>query len=387
MLYWSVFLATLEDCQSEFLNSCGIVIDNGMQCYSNCRVTVSQKSQEKSGRERENSGKLFRGSNELINPTWTQQGKICQRKSMKIVNYNQFKGWLSRLIVLTILLCPLAGMLHAQTTATATVPFSPTNMASLESYSDTQLKQLMDTLEATPLIWPTNLPYQGIGGTYWSLAHPEWPPLPCTFGTPVWNLTPSSTSSGSEMSASMMSADSTNSTGSSFYLLDDVDYPPIPGTNEDGGLPEFQFSYTLPPGTKLTPPIFTNGNVGTTIYDQDPTIPYDIYYTTNLAPVIQWALVSHGAVGLTNYVFGNNFNGSPTVFFIAGSGADTVGQGLSDGFIALVLHLNPFASSPDGMTIGWKYLHGLNPYLTYTNYVPPATTVTITKPSNQTVIY
>lgn len=274
---------------------------------------------------------------------------------------------------------------------TPTVSLSPTNMASLESYSDAQLKQFMEQLAAMPLIWPTNLPDQGAGGTYWSLAHPEWPPLPCTFGTPVWQITPSSASpvaSGSTTSDSAMSADST--AGSGFYLLDDIDYPPNPGdgsTNGGGEIPQFNFSYTLPPGAKLTPPTFTNSDVGTTIYDQDPTIPYDIYYTTNLAPVIQWALVSHGAVGVTNYLFGNSFNGSPTVFFIAGSGADTVGQGLSDGFIALVLHLNPFASSPDGMTIGWKYLHGLNPYITYTNYVPPATTVTITKPSNQTVIY
>jgi hypothetical protein len=105
-----------------------------------------------------------------------------------------------------------------------------------------------------------------------------------------------------------------------------------------------------------------------------------------LIPPIQWNLVSHGIVGQTNYVFANSFGGSPTVFYIVGSGADTVGQGLSDGFIALVLHLNPFASSADGMTIGWKYLHGLNPAITYTNYVPPATTLTITKPSNRAVI-
>jgi hypothetical protein len=315
---------------------------------------------------------------------------------MKTVNHTKLNHPLFGLVVMTIFFCTLAGTVRAQTTASDSISLSPTNMASLESYSDAQLKQLLAVLAETPLIWPTNLPDQGAGGTYWSLAHPNWPPLPCTFGTPVWRITSpsasptSSASSDSAMSASAMSADSTASTGSSVYLLDDIDYPPSPGdggTNGGGSLPQFQFSYTLPPGAKLTPPVFTNGDVGTTIYDQDPTIPYDIYYTTNLNPTIQWALVTHGAVGVTNYLFGNNFNGSPTVFFIAGSGADTVGQGLSDGFIALVLHLDPFASSPDGMTIGWKYLHGLDPYTTYTNYVPPATTVTITKPSNQSVIY
>lgn len=187
-----------------------------------------------------------------------------------------------------------------------------------------------------------------------------------------------------------MSADSTASTGSSsFYLLDDVDYPPTPGdvgTNSGGAVPLILSGDPLPPGLKLTPPAFTNGNVSINIYDQDPSVPYDIYYTTNLDSTIQWAQISHGVVGQTNYVFANSFGGSPTAFFIVGSGADTVGQGLSDGFIALVLHLDPFAPSPDGMTIGWKYLHGLDPYTTYNNYVPPATPLTITKPSNHAVI-
>ncbi|HUZ07927.1 MAG TPA: hypothetical protein VMV89_10625, partial [Candidatus Paceibacterota bacterium] len=123
----------------------------------------------------------------------------------------------------------IAGMMlvHAQeattSTTTSIVPQSPTQLRTIESYSDAQLTQLINTLAATPLIWPTNFPNGEISGTFWSLAHPEWPPLPGSMGTPFWNLTPYSTST---MSYSTMSADSTTSSGSSFYLLDDVDYPP-----------------------------------------------------------------------------------------------------------------------------------------------------------------
>lgn len=74
MLYWSVFLATLEACQTRFLNSCGIVIDNGMQRYENRRASVSQKSQEKSGRQGKICGRILSGKNELADPTADRNG-------------------------------------------------------------------------------------------------------------------------------------------------------------------------------------------------------------------------------------------------------------------------------------------------------------------------
>lgn len=40
MLYWRVFLATDEACQTGFWDTCGIVIDNGMQCYNNRRIML-----------------------------------------------------------------------------------------------------------------------------------------------------------------------------------------------------------------------------------------------------------------------------------------------------------------------------------------------------------
>ena len=61
ILYWSVFLATLEACQTENLNSCENIIDNGMQCYFNCHQTVSQRLPEISGRHGQTCGRIFRG--------------------------------------------------------------------------------------------------------------------------------------------------------------------------------------------------------------------------------------------------------------------------------------------------------------------------------------
>ncbi len=97
--------------------------------------------------------------------------------------------------------------LLAQTTATTiqagTFTLTAANISSLEALSDTQLQSVLQSLAATPMIWPDALPDGGMGGTYHSLAHPDWPPLPATFGSPVWNLTAPS--------------------GADFYLMDDLD--------------------------------------------------------------------------------------------------------------------------------------------------------------------
>jgi hypothetical protein len=49
MLNWSVFFATPKACQTRILNSWRNMIDNGIQCYNNCRANVSPKSQKISG--------------------------------------------------------------------------------------------------------------------------------------------------------------------------------------------------------------------------------------------------------------------------------------------------------------------------------------------------
>ena len=276
------------------------------------------------------------------------------------------------LVIAALLAAAITGVMlaRAQETSSLTtsiIPQSPASLSSIESYSDAQLKQLINVLATTPLIWPANLPDNGMAGTYWSLAHPDWPPLPATFGTPVWNLTPYS---ASPMSASAMSADSTMSTGSSgFYLLDDVDYPPSPGggggTNVYNPAGNFQpliltsndlylvIAGTTNTGTSMTaflmihPPAGTNDGV------------YDLFATTNLAPSAwQWILrCNPGQTNLT--VTGLAY---PNEFFILGLTNDTDGDGLSDAYELLVSHTDPnnAYSNPDGILDGWDVFLGLN---------------------------
>jgi hypothetical protein len=259
----------------------------------------------------------------------------------------------------------IAGLMlaHAQETAmsatTSIIPQSPANLRSIESYSDTQLEQLINALAATPLIWPTNLPNNGMGGTYWSLAHPDWPPLPGTFGTPVWNLTPRSALYSS------MSSSSDSGSSSGFYLLDDVDYPPSPGDGGDGTNdynPAGNFQPLILTTNDLWLEITGTTNTGTSITAYITIHPpwnvtggvWDIFATTNLAPTA-WQWVYRSAPGQTNVtITGLAY---PNEFFTAASTNDTDGDGLSDAFEKFVSHTNPNLYSTDGtgMSDGWEW--------------------------------
>lgn len=255
-------------------------------------------------------------------------------------------------------------LVHAQETATSAttsiVPSSPQSLQSIESYSDAQLTQLLNTLAATPLIWPSNYVANGnMSGTFWSLAHPDWPPLPCAFGTPFWNLTPRSTS------FSAMSLSSSDS-GSGFFLLDDVDFPPSPGGG-DGDTnvytPSFQ-PMALPTTNDLWLEITGTTNTGTSITAYITIHPpwnitngvWDIFATTNLAPTA-WQWVFRSAPGQTNAVITGL--AYPNEFFTAASTNDTDGDGLSDAFEKYVSHTNPNLYSTDGtgMSDGWEWQH------------------------------
>jgi hypothetical protein len=76
MLYWSVFLATLEACQTRFLNSCGIVLYNGMQCYHDCSQPVPLNVTENIWTKGANKRQCFLcRQNELAHSTPTQKGR------------------------------------------------------------------------------------------------------------------------------------------------------------------------------------------------------------------------------------------------------------------------------------------------------------------------
>ena len=128
----------------------------------------------------------------------------------------------------------LPGFVHAQETATlpqaGRVPLTAANIKRLESFSDTQLEALLNTLAATPTISADSLPSKGMAGNFLSLAHPNWPPLPGDIRQiPVWNLGSAS--------------------NSCFYLLDDLDYPESSNTGQgmramDDGAPNPGFDGT-----------------------------------------------------------------------------------------------------------------------------------------------
>jgi hypothetical protein len=248
-------------------------------------------------------------------------------------------------------------------TATVTIPLSPANLASIEYYSDAQLTQLLGELAATPLTWPDVLPNNGMAGTYWSLAHPNWPPLPATFGTPVWVLRSSSASSSILSSAA--NSDLSSGSSSGFYLMDDVDFPPSPGYG-GGDTNSYDYSGSYQPQVFTTNDLWlqivgtTNAGAGMTAYLVIHTPwnitsgVYDLFATTNLAPSA-WQWVLRCAPGQTNLTVTNL--SSPNDFFILGLTNDADGDGLSDAFELLVSHTNPNLPSTDGsgMSDGWEW--------------------------------
>ena len=84
-------------------------------------------------------------------------------------------------------------ILRGQVTVTAiqagTISLTGTDMAAFKSLSDAQLETLVNALEATPTVSADSLPRGGMAGIFYSLQHPDWPPLPGDIsGSPVWNL-------------------------------------------------------------------------------------------------------------------------------------------------------------------------------------------------------
>ena len=184
-------------------------------------------------------------------------------------------------ILATLTLVATVALLHAQTAATTiqsgTFTLTPANISLLGSLPDWQIKEVLQTLAATPLIWPNALPNNGVSGTYYSLAHPDWPPLPTTFGSPVWKLSIPS--------------------GSDFYLLDDVDYPLLPqdgGTNGGGVESSFQPLVFTTNDLWLQINSVTNNGLGwtanLTVHRpwNDTNLFHDLYYTASLNAPIQW---------------------------------------------------------------------------------------------------
>lgn len=271
---------------------------------------------------------------------------------------------------------------RAQETAASTdasvVPHSPESLRSLESDSDARLEELINGLSSTPLIWPTNLPNGGVGITYWSLAHPDWPPLPTPSGTPFWDLTPSDPAAS--MSDSVISSGSTASTGSpGFYLLDDVDYPPVPGTNNDGstniyfpaGSPVF-----FDPGTNLwiAQEAVAGGNFTGILSNTIPGVEYQLL-SMNFLDCTQWAYLGEPILATTNWIPWTLPFDPTTNFFLNALSLQDDGGGLPEWWQLKyfgMIGINPDSLDPagDGWTDWQKFAMGVSPFA-WANPPPP----------------
>jgi hypothetical protein len=70
------------------------------------------------------------------------------------------------------------------------------------------------------------------------------------------------------------------------------------GGGGGGGLP------SPPPcsaaGLKVTIPVFTNGQIHTTIFEHNPAWPYDLYSRLTFGPSI-WSVAASAPAGQTNF--------------------------------------------------------------------------------------
>src|ERR1035438_2751006 len=63
------------------------------------------------------------------------------------------------------------------------------DVSAISSLSDAQMATFVNALNATPLISCDALPRNGLIGNFFSLQHPDWPPLPMNSSqSPVWQM-------------------------------------------------------------------------------------------------------------------------------------------------------------------------------------------------------
>jgi hypothetical protein len=271
-------------------------------------------------------------------------------------------------ILAIVTLAAFALVLHAQDT-TLPIQSSPislgvTNITTLGSLTDAQLEQLIRVLAATPTITPGG----GMGGTFYSLQNPEWPPLPADVRQlPVWDF------------------------GNYFFLLDDLDVNYATPLVAKGGGMQAMVDPPPPPGgggggTNIQPQSFpapTTNDLWLAVSGVSNATAYlvihfpwnetngicDLFGTTNLAAdvpglnVTNWAWLDRTTAWQTNISVANLW---PDIgFFMLGTMLDSDGDGLTDAYEKLVSHTDPNNpdTDSDGISDGWEVALGLNPLL------------------------
>ena len=255
-------------------------------------------------------------------------------------------------------------ILRGQVTVTfiqaETISLSGTDVAMFKSLSDAQLETLVNALEAMPTVSTDSLPRGGRTGTFFSLQHPEWPPLPCDMrGTPVWKL------GGGSFLLNDLAVNYTEPQLKSSVVesgMSAMDSPsPLEFDGSDGFTENFQ-PHVFNTNDLWLQVRMTNTTVSLAIHSPWNVTNgvYDLFATTNLAPSA-WQWVLRCAPGQTNLtVTGLTY---PQDFFILGLTNDADGDGLTDAYEKLVSHTdpnNPY-SNLDGLPDGWEAMLGLDP--------------------------
>lgn len=229
--------------------------------------------------------------------------------------------------------------------------FQPADLKTLNTLPDAELESFLKMLAGTPTIAPADLPLGGRAGTYYSLAHPMWPPLPGNvWQLPVWQI------SGSDPRAS-------------YYLLDDLGYEP--GLSAGGQMlmssaGGYQYGFQAPTYTTndLWLEIIGKTNTSVSLVIHPPwTVTngvYDLFSTTNLTPNV-WLWALRTAAGETSLTVTEQPD--PMNFFRLGTMQDSDFDGLTDAYENLVSKTDPnnADSDGDGIPDGWEVMLGLDP--------------------------
>jgi len=186
---------------------------------------------------------------------------------------------------------------------------NPGDLQELPRLTTPQLEAFLGSLSVTPLLSTNALPFKGRGGTFYSLQHPNWPPMPGDMrGLPAWKMN-----------------------GSGVYLMDDLGYdynPPKVKAKSEAVETESATAMTLSvplrvvAGGILNPnnlPMLVITNLGAgqlSLTVTNPTAPenYEVITTPNLlTPIGQWMMIAVGTNGQCAFVV--NAGTIPTGFY------------------------------------------------------------------------
>jgi hypothetical protein len=262
------------------------------------------------------------------------------------------------------------------------IVMNTSDMATVKTLSDAELAAFISALDATPTISYDALPHPE-AGTFYSLQHPDWPPLPCdTSLSAVWQMNGFyllndvyfDYSAAATRKTTMLSSSSTMMT------MDSID-PTNPG---DGGTNTYEpsYSYTAPDyGTNLwiAQLALTNGYLTAIASNTLAGVLYEVQTNTDIATT-NWGTFAafpffYGS-GDTNWTPLDDVLIDPTapnIFFRLKSWGSSDGSGLPDWWQIQYFGTNGVDPNADPMGDGWsnvqKFENGMNPNVFYT---PPA---------------